>query len=221
MVIAPHPDDETLGCGGLISCLAAEGRRVHVVFVTDGGASHRNSPTWPRERLVRCREAEATEALRHLGLKDQPPTFLHLRDSAMPRPGTTAYRAVRDRLAGLIASIRPDLALLPWRRDPHCDHRDSWCLAQDAIAAAGASPTVLEYAIWLDELGGEGDAPDRGEARRVDFDIRSAVAAKCAAIAAHRSQTTNLIADDPQGFRLSEAMVARLTGPSEPYWLAR
>src|SRR5690606_16204888 len=42
-VIAPHPDDESLGCGGLIAALAADGRAVQVVFVTDGAGSHPNS----------------------------------------------------------------------------------------------------------------------------------------------------------------------------------
>ena len=63
LVIAPHPDDESLGCGGLLSMLAAAGRSLHIVFVTDGGASHPHSRTWSRSRLALQREQEAAEAL--------------------------------------------------------------------------------------------------------------------------------------------------------------
>src|SRR5690606_38092378 len=46
LVIAPHPDDETLGCGGVIALATCRNVRVHTVFVTDGGASHPNSAEW-------------------------------------------------------------------------------------------------------------------------------------------------------------------------------
>jgi LmbE family N-acetylglucosaminyl deacetylase len=52
LVVAPHPDDETLGCGGLISLLAQNGSAFYIVFVTDGSASHRNSRAWPSARLA-------------------------------------------------------------------------------------------------------------------------------------------------------------------------
>ena len=165
LAIAPHPDDESLGCGGLLACLAAQGRAIHVVFVTDGSASHTGSPTWPRARLAAQRETEACTALSRLGLGDQPRTFLRLRDSAMPTPGSATYRTACATLAAIVGALNPGLALLPWRRDPHCDHRAAWRLASEAIAAAGRPTTILEYAVWLDELGGAGDAPRPGPAR--------------------------------------------------------
>ena len=63
LVVAPHPDDETLGCGGLISLLAQNGSAFYIVFVTDGSASHRNSRAWPSARLAAQREQEARNAL--------------------------------------------------------------------------------------------------------------------------------------------------------------
>lgn len=218
LAIAPHPDDESLGCGGLLASLAAQGRKIHVVFITDGSASHRNSPTWPRARLAERREAEAEAALARLGLASHGRTFLRLRDSAMPARHTPAYRAACSTLSAIAREQRPDLVLLPWRRDPHCDHRDSWLLARDAIAAAGLHPEVLEYAIWLDEWGDAADAPLPGEAEKLAFDVAPAMAAKRAAIAEHRTQTTDLIADAPGAFRLTPATIHRLSGPRETYW---
>ncbi len=220
LVIAPHPDDETLGCGGLIAALCAAGRAFHIVFVTDGGASHTRSRDWPRERLAGQREAEAEEALARLGAAGQARTFLRLHDADMPARGSPAWRDALEQLSGIVAAFRPDLVLVPWRRDPHRDHRDSWRLTMDALQACGAAPETLEYAIWLDELGAPEDRPAPGEAELIAFDIADAVARKRDAVAAHLSQTTGLIADDPSGFRLSPETIDRLTGPVEAYWRA-
>jgi LmbE family N-acetylglucosaminyl deacetylase len=218
LVVAPHPDDESLGCGGLIATLAALGRRIHTVFVTEGGASHLNSPTWPRARLAAQREREAGEALAALGLGDHPRSFLRLRDAAMPKPDTAEGQAALARMQDIAKAFRPDLVLLPWRRDPHCDHQDSWRLATDALADAGLEPDRLEYAIWLDELGSEEEQPRPGEVEPIAFDIAPALERKRAAVAAHRSQTGDLIGDDPQAFRLTGETIARLVGPLERYW---
>jgi LmbE family N-acetylglucosaminyl deacetylase len=218
VVIAPHPDDESLGCGGLISLLAAGGSTFHTVFITDGGASHPNSLLWPRDRLIRQREKEAAAALSQLGIGGQPRTFLRLRDSETPRLSGGDRAAALSHLTQIFQSVRPDLVLMPWRRDPHCDHRESWWLAKTAIANAKNTPRVFEYSIWLDELGQPQDFPQPREVQSKQFDISLSVCAKRAAISAHRTQTTNLINDDPKGFRLSTATIERLSGPYETYW---
>ncbi|MCQ0988998.1 PIG-L deacetylase family protein [Jiella marina] len=217
LVVAPHPDDETLGCGGLMAALAAKGRWFHTLFVTDGGASHRASPSWPRARLAAQRQAEATEALARLGLADHPRTFLGLPDAGMPPAGSVGWEQSMARVRRLLADFQPDLVLLPWRRDPHRDHRDSWLLVSAACEAESLRVDSLEYAIWLDELGSEEDQPQPGEMAPVTFDISAGIAAKRHAIAAHRSQTTGLIDDDPAGFRLTDETIARLTGPTEKF----
>jgi LmbE family N-acetylglucosaminyl deacetylase len=220
LVVAPHPDDESLGCGGLIATLASVGSTFCFIFVTDGGASHPGSRAWSRARLAARRRKEAIEALRRLNVEGAKTTFLALADADMPARGSPLWNKAIDQLAGIIAEFNPKLALLPWRRDPHCDHRASWQLTRDSLKFADARPVILEYPIWLDEFGKEGDRPRAGEVRPVAFDVTAFVEAKRAAIAAHLSQTTALIHDDPNGFRLSEAVIERLTGPTETYWQA-
>jgi LmbE family N-acetylglucosaminyl deacetylase len=217
LVIAPHPDDETLGCGGLIA-LGRQQSRFSIVFVTDGSASHPRSIEWPRSRLARCREKEAAEALRRLGAEDASQRFLGLIDAAMPEPDTPAWDVALRSLVTIIVEFQPDVALLPWRRDPHCDHRASWQLANSALHLARIHPLTLEYAIWLDEFGAPEDYPRPEEASRVVYDISGVLSAKQAAIAAHASQTTPLITDDPNGFRLTPATLDRLIRPTETYW---
>lgn len=218
LVVAPHPDDESLGCGGLIWHLARENRRFHFVFVTDGGASHPNSRAWPRERLADRREAEAQEALRRLGVGDQPRTFLRLRDADMPAEGTAAHSQALARIEAILHAWQPDLALVPWRRDPHRDHRDSWRLFDGACDRTGIRPSVLEYAIWLSEFGAPEDHPRTEEMQVVAIDIAQGAGAKREAVNAHLTQTSDVIDDDPDGFRLTRATIDRLVGPVESYW---
>ena len=215
-MIAPHPDDETLGCGGLIHSTVGNGQTVHTVFVTDGSASHPNSLAWNRRRLAEEREAEAEEALRRLGAKNEPRSFLRLADAAMPVSGSVEYSAAAAEIAKVLADLKPALVTVPWRRDPHCDHRASWCLLMDALSASRQTPAILEYAIWLDELGGPDDHPVRGRMEAVSITVSSEV--KRHALRAHRSQLGELVLDDPTGFALSPETIARLTGPEEVYW---
>lgn len=218
LVVAPHPDDESLGCGGLIAMLAPTGTAFCFVFVTDGGASHLGSRAWPRERLVARRRDEAVEALRRLTVEDADITFLALPDAAMPARGSPEWDKSVAQVAEIITDFDPALALLPWRRDPHCDHRASWRLTRDSLKLANAHPKIFEYPIWLDEFGKEDDRPHKGEVEPVVFDIAGVLEAKRAAIAAHLTQTTQLIDDDPNGFRLTEAVIERLARPTETYW---
>jgi LmbE family N-acetylglucosaminyl deacetylase len=218
LVVAPHPDDESLGCGGLISLLAQNNSAFYILFVTDGSASHRNSKAWPPTRLAALREQEACRALACLGIANAPRLFLRLPDANMPIPGTPAWGGAVATVSDVLRNFKPDLILLPWRRDPHSDHRASWLLSQQALRKATLRPVTLEYAIWLDELGEVGDRPKHGEAEPVRVNVGSALASKRAAIAAHASQTTDLIADDPEGFRLTPKTIGRLTQSTELFW---
>jgi LmbE family N-acetylglucosaminyl deacetylase len=216
LVVAPHPDDETLGCGGLIAASVRDGRVVHTVFVTDGAASHPGSGAWSRRRLGEQREAEAKDALRRLGAAEQPTSFLRLPDAAMPPRGSPGYATASEAMAEIVEALEPELVVVPWRRDPHCDHRASWTLVMEVLAASRRSPEVLEYAIWLDELGQPDDWPRPGEVDAVSLPVSSEM--KRHALLAHRSQLGELVHDDPTGFTLSPETIARLTGPEEVYW---
>src|SRR6185437_8969291 len=84
LLLAPHPDDETLGGGGLIAECCALGRELHVLVVTDGTGSHAGSRAWRAERLLALREQEARQAVGELGLAAERIGFLGLRDTEAP-----------------------------------------------------------------------------------------------------------------------------------------
>jgi LmbE family N-acetylglucosaminyl deacetylase len=80
LVLAPHPDDESLGCGGLIAEHHARGHDVHVMVLTDGTGSHPRSREYPATRLASLRMEEARAAMVALGLPEDRIDFLGLPD---------------------------------------------------------------------------------------------------------------------------------------------
>ena len=114
LVIAPHPDDESLATGGLIARQSAR-TAVHVVAVTDGEASH---PGHHPEELARIRIGEQEEALRRLSRGGTAPTVERL---ALPDGRVDGHV---DELAHHLGRILPRFGVVvaPWVGDHHCDH---------------------------------------------------------------------------------------------------
>ena len=142
VIIAPHPDDEVLGCGGLLQGLAALGRSILLVSVTDGSASHPGSKRWPVERLSVVRPQESAQALHRLGLPLHSLKWL--------RAGFTDSKvAVReDELAAFIQRyLKPgDVVFTTWREDGHTDHEAVG--RASAQAALAVKATVYELPVW-------------------------------------------------------------------------
>jgi LmbE family N-acetylglucosaminyl deacetylase len=219
LVVAPHPDDETLGCGGTIALLRQQRLPVSVLVITDGAASHRHSLRYPPPRLRRVHEQETLTALDRLGVLPPSVKFLGLPDGAAPTLGEPAFAAAIDRCADYLLTVQPSTILLPWRRDPHADHRAAWELVSAAAIRTGLQSRWLEYPIWLwDENQAHADyAPGARETHWWRLDITAVNALKQSAIAAYRSQTTKLIDDDPDGFCLSQRMLNYFNQPWELY----
>lgn len=156
LVMAPHPDDEALGCGGLIQQAVALGARVRVVFQTDGD----NNP-WPqryveqrwtidvdcRRRWGARRRQEALRSVQTLGLQAEDAVFFGL-----PDQGLTSLHQTRDAHAlGLhvaeLKNFRPTLLVVPSDEDNHPDHVASHALVQEALRQAGLALPQWAYLI--------------------------------------------------------------------------
>ncbi len=220
LVVAPHPDDESLGCGGLLALLGDAGVEVHALLVTDGTASHPNSRRFDADARRALRDAEWRTALACLGIGACAMHRLGCPDGAVPVPGDPRFAGVQADLCVLLDAIDPELVLLPWRRDPHPDHRASHALMQAALAGRARSQRCLEYLVWAGERGVVEDLPSRDEARSWRLDISAARERKRRAIAAHRSQHGQVITDDPSGFVLAPDMRRRAEGPHEHFFEA-
>jgi LmbE family N-acetylglucosaminyl deacetylase len=115
LAVAAHPDDESVGCGGLLALLADAGAEVHVCFATDGEATI--GAAMPSEEVGRRRRLEATAACRVLGTR--PPRFLGHPDGGL----AGVLGALGDDLRHLVDELRPEVLVAPWELDGHADHR--------------------------------------------------------------------------------------------------
>ncbi|TXN24709.1 PIG-L family deacetylase [Methylobacterium sp. WL9] len=213
VVVAPHPDDESLGCGGLIASACAAGRGVRLVVLSDGCGSHTHSRTYPPERLRDLRETETLNAVAELGLAAEHVRFLRLPDAAVPSTGPEAEAAALV-IADAACACVYGTVCVTWGHDPHCDHQAAAAIVALARPRLGTT-RVFAYPVWGWTLPPETEVGPAPEGVRLDVTDNSA--AKRRAIAAHASQTTALIADDPEGFRLEAAMIDRLCGPHEAF----
>lgn len=190
LIVAPHPDDETIGAYGLIRALKARAARVRVVIVTDGAGSHRHSARWPTRRLVAERRRETLAAMRGIGVSAADVGFLGLPDG-----GLAGTRGARALLAKMARASGCDLIVLPAADDDHPDHR--------AVAAALARSAVrrLDYLVWPNR---------RTPSRRADRYVKLGqfAAAKRGAIKRYRTQM-GAIRDDPGGFAIARGELAR------------
>lgn len=200
VVLAPHPDDETLGCGGAIAALCEAGRRVQVVVITDGSHSHPGSVSHPRARLCELRADEVRHAVRILtGGRGPDPILLGYPDNAAPDGSAAAQEAatVIEAHLGNATAVWST-----WEGDPHPDHGRTARIAR-MIRQRNPKVELWSYPIW----GRFADAPPPFAADRlVRFETHAWQDLKDMALAAHASQMSGLIGDDPTGFRMSDAM---------------
>ena len=151
LVLAPHADDETLGCGGIIAAKRRAGTDVVVAMATDGSASHRYEPSiaTSREALVALRRQETLDACATLGLAADDVIFFDLPDGALD----TVHDDLTDHIARLMAEHSPDEVYVCAITDGHPDHV---ALAKAVRAALGRQSdpqaTLFEYPVWSFEF---------------------------------------------------------------------
>ncbi|KAA9083772.1 bifunctional PIG-L family deacetylase/class I SAM-dependent methyltransferase [Microbacterium radiodurans] len=216
VVVAAHPDDETLGAAGLMSRTAGRGAAVTVIIATDGEGSHPESPTHTPADLAAIRRDEATRAVRSLS-----PT-IGCRFLGIPDGGTDDHRdeiatairgALRGALSDALESTDRVLVVSPWIGDGHRDHR----VVGEVVIEVCAELDVPSrgYPIWLWHWGSPGDVPwDRVEL--VDVDDETA-AAKRNAMRLHRSQAEALSSAPGDEVMLHDGMQRHFDRPVEVF----
>jgi LmbE family N-acetylglucosaminyl deacetylase len=135
LVIAPHPDDETLCAGGLIAAMRRDGVSVTVVAVTDGHAAYPDSPN-----LADIRRVEQENALRSLGVAQDAIVRLELPDSKV--------REHEEHLTQLLVPLISSnvLVIAPWSLDWHPDHEACGRAAERVCLLQGAE--LMSYMFW-------------------------------------------------------------------------
>lgn len=205
IVLAAHPDDETLGAGGLIALAASRGLPIGVIVVTDGEASHPGSS----RDLALERRHELVDALHELGGRCAV-HFLGVADGGIREAADDVRRALRALIpAGSADGVT---IAVPWWGDGHRDHRVLGEIARE-LASAGAR--VLGYPIWLWHWGDPGTV-DASAWRVLPLD-RITAAAKRRALARHPSQTQPLSSAVGDEAVLHAGMLAHFERPFEVF----
>ncbi len=143
VIFAPHPDDETLGCGGTIVRKLKHGANISVVYMTDGSASH--ARLVPAGELASLRQAEARAAANTLGLEPERLYFLgvpdgHLREHLFE---------IQSQLRQLLEETKPAQIFVPYRHDGQDDHLATRSAALKALSQLGQQTTIYEYPVWF------------------------------------------------------------------------
>ena len=173
LIVSPHPDDESIGCGGTIAKLVAAGAAARVVFLTSGeGGGHGMDPD--ETRVLREKEASAAAAVLGIASID----FWHQPDGYL-----RARRPLVERLRAELCSWSPTTVYAPHAGEMHPDHRATARIV--AMACQGLSIETLYFEVWtplarFDEI----------------VDVTSTIGTKVEAIRSYASQCNIMRFDD-------------------------
>jgi len=185
LVFAPHPDDETLACGGTIAKKVKEGHNVYIAFMTDGRNSHlhvlgiTSDPTPEELALIRIREAR--NAANILGVNLNNLAFLGFESSDLRDNRGTVESKVRQSLL----DFQPDEVYYPDVTDSHLTHRATCDIVKSILNEVGFSPEEYRYIVW-----GNADTVRPDASQRETVDISRVLHVKKRAIAEYKSQVT-------------------------------
>lgn len=235
LVLAPHPDDETLGCGGLVAQLADRGTAVDIAFMTDGAGSHSGIDV---AELIAIRRDEAIEACAVLGVPADRLHFLGYPDGGLGDHVPAAAQRIRT----LFDDRSPSQVVAPHPFEPNLDHHATFRVLELAVEGSGRAVDALLYAVWFWDQWPWTDplAPPRprhGRRQMVEaawrgrlglgvghrlplvVDISTVLDRKRSALAAHASQTTRP-ADRPDWLTLGDVAGGQWLGVLLEPWEA-
>ena len=196
LIVNPHPDDETFGCGLAMAAAAMKGRTIAIVLLTDGEGSHPSAKTIAPNELAELRSSEFARALKILVPSRRVDVLrLHLPD------GKSRYEAsLLKEVLPFARSHGASVIWSTWRDDPHCDHETAAALG--CTLAKDLTIPYWSFAVW--GRFGERSVPSDVHT----FEAPNLVLRKREAIAVYRSQIDPHTIDDPNGFAMPPALIA-------------
>lgn len=146
-MFAPHPDDETWGCGGTIAKRISEGYEVSIVVMTDGRYAFLtmlgidSDPT--PEELKEIRKEEVKRATGILGVPEENLIFLNFVDGTLENNTEKAEEKVTE----ILSKNHPVEVYSPCKKDAHPDHRAAYRIVRNSIRKLGISAVTYQYSI--------------------------------------------------------------------------
>lgn len=141
VIIAPHPDDEVIGCGGLIARLVAEGSAPHIIIMTGGEGSHKGCCSTASEDIINARRVLTRKALAILGV---PMSNIH--ELNFPDGGIDLNHNEKAKLKALIDELSPDSVYVPHWGEGWSDHVKTAEIVKNIVPA---ETDVWEYCVWM------------------------------------------------------------------------
>ncbi len=141
LVLSPHPDDESIGCGGTIRLIIEKGGKVDILQMTKGENAPLDDTIQSKEQMANTREAEAKNACQILGVQNRfvlSGTDGQLENSEHIVADITEHLSQNDY----------DLILCPWPHDQHKDHQVCFKHFTDAIKASHNNTSIWLYEVW-------------------------------------------------------------------------
>lgn len=179
LIVAPHPDDETLGTGGQIALLSQKGYTIDILVLTDGSqlfvAQFGTETTPSPGEISNLRKRETERAVDHLGGASQNIRYLDFGDGQLSQNIEEAARIVAAR----IEDLQPDRVYVTSSFEFHPDHRAANEVVKRAYAqTSGDRPDLWEYCVGPRPEFGPGD----GGERLVEIDISAVLDRKTEAV---------------------------------------
>lgn len=145
LVLAPHPDDDILGCGGTMRLISKNGGKIKVVYLTDGSlgfSDNKRRAISERVELAKTREAEAKKAAFSLGIEDL--VFWRYKDGSLILNKTNLKL-----MAEMIADFKPDIIFAPSFLDNNPDHIETSKILAEALRDyKKPNLQIFSYEIW-------------------------------------------------------------------------
>ena len=171
LVFAPHPDDEVIGCAGVIQQALALGKSVRIVFTTNGdgyslaasrllGKAEADLTRDDLSRLGETRKREASAAAEVLGLDAANLLFLGYPDGSMAKtPAPYDRAAAQADFSRALRDSRPSQVYVTDRADEHPDHRITYQLVRGAATATGYVGELLTFIVHSGGVDWPGSEP--------------------------------------------------------------
>lgn len=141
LIVAPHPDDEIIGCGGLIARLVKENKAPHVIIMTGGEGSHQGCCSTSSDDIVTARRRLTRNAAAIVGLPIE-----NIHELNYPDGGISMDNAETDRLKALIDQLHPDTILVPHWGEGWSDHIQTAEIVKQVVPR---SAKLWMYCVWV------------------------------------------------------------------------
>lgn len=151
IIIAPHPDDEVFGCGGLITANTSLGKKTNILFLTNGDASHSGCCLVDAHLVKKARQLLARKANKLFCIPEENLYFLGENDGTLPRNGQPGFNGLAGRISDFINASSPNAIFCPYPFEGWNDH-----IAAEELTAAAirmlpslTRPLLYYYCVWF------------------------------------------------------------------------